>query len=523
MKSLRERLLAGTLLIAGIAEFLNHIDDIKKFFTHDPDVPPKVRIQYFDVKGYAISYLLQGFLDENLQKSLGGKPVVSKNMVFKQIEKLQSEYGEPPSEPLLSNELDESGLSKLPRSTYIMPFSIGRSYDITDDEFISNVFLGNPLRGADWSVAFNRGLTKNEISSSIKSKKIPVDYITFTKKLSCKELDYPATELLKRIDSENCLGMKFEVTAQYDQSCSDGWNGIVNIPGLSLELLILSNISDKPIKIDKIKYSSVNANGSNVFKDSQAAPQSDIVGDGTLLPSERLVIPIGLRFSQDSTQEGITEVFSQEEIRLNDIQINKGQDVNLEVYSSNENVRQTVGRIGLGDLKERYTKQEHTKNDGLPYIGTKLAIQSIDVDGVSQEVHPIRLGSMYISESVPGASCPYVTLVDKDGSKTSIGKTLVSRDNKSKQGWDVISLKEWPDSIIIEERDAETTYLKDIYLVCEHHNGIVETRKPVNPIKSDSDLKIDQGKDHAFQFDPLGIDMPCDSISMRINGYYVPK
>lgn len=54
--------------------------------------PPKFRVRYFDVEGYAIDFLMKGMVDEKMEKYLSGQPFIVPNEVFKEMKFLMEKF-----------------------------------------------------------------------------------------------------------------------------------------------------------------------------------------------------------------------------------------------------------------------------------------------------------------------------------------------------------------------------------------------------------------------------------------------
>lgn len=570
-------LLIFSIFVAGLTTFLTNFSTIRDFFTPTENPAPKIRVQYYTVGGHAISLLLVGALDPSLQKHLEGKPIIWQNTVFQELRTLHNTYAQQIMEYSDFSGLDftKEELEAFKKSTKLIPFSTYGAQQIIDlGKAFSSPEIGDPLKSPDWKISFKKEVPTTEITNDFKNGKIRLTSLIFTKRLSCKNaiiafdnFNYPVINFLKRNGINNCVDLDFNVTAQYfDDVCDDShhWIMSLDLPGLSMAIAVVQNISNDAIKIDSITFGKNIVDGIGPLSISKKLPDlKGTVGDGTLLPSDRLIIPLSLRFSDEFTDANhyyYDKTYKTSEIGEKEIDylIKKYPTVDLMSFTpppgyintfslstasptsaahvikptkNKHNAGKDVQPIVLASIpsewlrsKYGYTPTERILEAGLPYIGTILSPKNAVVNGLSQEIHGIETGGMYVSDFTSGASCPYLFAETTDGTTLPLGKILVGHDTFEKDAVDFRHIPTWPTKIIIKELDPETTYLSSVALICETENGEIFTQQSINNQLQGKVLAapIKQGEKSTIHFSSLPAGITCKNIFAKVGGYYIP-
>lgn len=565
-------LLILAAILAGISASTTHIKGLIEIFIPNEDPSPKFSVKYYTIGGHAISLLLTGTLEPSLQKQLGGRPIVWKNSVFDELRILHNKYALQSEDYI---EFSGAGLTaeqleSLNKTTKLIPFSTHHSFIAPNPETVFDLEqIGDPLKASGWKIAFIKERPVSEITAEINNGEIFLTRLLFSKRIPCRDaaivfekLNTPIASLLKENNGSACQDLDFQITAQYyDDECAgeQHWLVSVDMPGLEMSTAIIENISDKPITVKNLLLDVKKTNGIGLLSHSKIAPQvKGTIGDGTLQTKDRLIIPLSLRFStefHDTNYNPPLETYQYSEIGADkiDVLIAKHPTVNLMVMTSppetddakpetsdeeniepNESVTDTppslqpitFASMPSELLRTRYGfTPDENKNPELPYIGTILTPKTVEINGIKQEIHEIQLGGMYVSDSISGASCPYLFTKNADGGVVPLGKILVGHNQMAKDGVDARHLKSWPSTLLLKEIDPEVTHLRSAALICETTQGEIITRHSINDLQHNNQTAtiLKQGEEISLNFPPLPEKVVCKSVFARIGGYYIPE
>ncbi|MEH6434263.1 hypothetical protein [Massilia sp. DD77] len=505
------------------------------------DAPPLVRVQHFQVSGDAVSLMLMGKIDGKLKDLLGGRPIVWQNDIYRAAEALHRRFGRPLGANSFNESLSDAEAKSISSETPLISGAMQQSLGIPAEEAFAH--LGQPIMGKDWQIAFVEEMTPLEISEAMASGEMQASTVQFSKLIGCDKVlhllrstDAAEQDLYAELAKGACRGMKFAVTARYlDTSCGgQGWEVILTLPQIRMDVLVVQNISDKPIKINKI----VSPNHEPMR-----------VGDGTLLKEDRLIIPTGLSLansgganleptpvfplsrlrplttgldrsisfvttpeidtgaaaeedavapeslpSNDEATEGVEESESGESPGPNEsaapgqassseslptgetgttidtVAVNGAEVPSAQPDGEVQPRTVTVFALTAREILQRYGDAQLLASSSAS-IAPDYLVADLEVNGRRIAVDPISAGGTYISNSFPGGSCPRLYLLTNDGALRGIGKILVGRNAKALLGSNRRHLTEWPEQIIVRELDPETSYLHDVSVVCERPDG----------------------------------------------------
>lgn len=544
---------AAVLVGVAIVGFLGGPQKVAELVAEKEDTPPPVRVQYYSVSGHAISLLLVGKLDSQLSKVLGGKPIVWQNAVYDELRNLHNRFAQPLGNLALTTDDEE-----LRRISDSLAFIAAAAFREIDERSINmenavHTSLRDPLKGNGWKIAFAKETPKSELLAELKSGTLAASKLIFSKRLTCAE----GLELLKGTDvadfyqhvtQAGCKDLSFDVVAQFrDLGCGDaGWHLSLRLPRLELRLAVVQNITGKAIKLNKLRLRAVRANGVEALPPALAAKTVDgAVGDGTLVPEERLVVPLGLRFENaPGPRQSASDVQSYSASEVGNILQSKSSMANridlVGVFQAEDEsraggnpsdgqdprfVRRSIGQIELTRIIDSYGFTPREAMEQHAYIGTVLTPEKIVVNGIERDVHTVNLGGLYISDHYEGGSCPYVYARLAGEQRQFLGEILIGRDSESKSGTNLKSLPSWPQEIILSEEEDETTFLRSARAICETQAGEQHVRLPGNggALFSPGPHVIARGESVTLIFPPLDPQIRCETAFLEVSGYYIPR
>lgn len=565
-------ILAIGAVVAFVANFWEDIHKLRP--VEDP--PPLVRVQRFQVSGDAVSLMLIGKIDGRLKELLGGRPIVWQNGVYGAAKELHSRF----AKPLGSNTFDESFSGEEHKATSpqtpLISGAIGGLVALDAESTFS--LLGIPSEDRRWKISFIEEMTPSEISAAMAKGTMPAGSVAFSQLLNCDQAaklladsDMNEAGLYAELAQGKCERIRFPVVATYlDEACGGtGWSVDLFLPKLTMNVLVIQNISGKPAKINRI----IGLDGS-----------TNRVGDGTLLPEDRLIIPTGLHLEMtDESRELSTPTIplnklpktiaklkkpivfmASEELQLvpenvepssstdsgnadpaaqampseseTTTSVTKDRPVNENKSTSQEEVTEASPSSSASPVPGQkavfsLTPQQIADSYEVPSapssesekLTAEYVVSRLEVNGITIPVDPISAGGMYISNSFPGGSCPHLYMVADGKLPVYLGKILVGRSSKAHLGSDRRHLRTWPDKITVSEKDPEITYLHGIKVSCELDDGRV-VDSPGIPMAGvlRYPLIMHRGEEREFRFDKKIAEEQCSAMYVEVKGYYVP-
>lgn len=533
------------LAIAFLANLMKNLKD----FEPTADAAPVVRIQRFQVSGDAVSLMLLGKIDDRLKETLGGRPVVWQNDVYRATLDLHRRFARPLGANQISETLSDPERQSISADTPLIKGAIDQSIRIDPERAFA--LAGQPVEQQSWQIAFVEEMTAAELPPAILTGALPAPAVQFSKTISCKEAGdllraekAPESRLYAELAKDSCTDMKIPIIARFlDDSCGgEGWNVELILPRMSMSVLVIQNISGKPIKINKI----VGGDGSEKR-----------VGDGSLLPEDRLIIPtsLSLDIHQPEPDETLPTI-ALAKLSLPDenveqrIKFNSRAGVEEEAPASDENAENQTAEaaqvdstsedegeqseaavvtpvtekltpqfeLSVQQIRERYGDARSAATNRTNIV-PEYVVAKLEVDGMDVSVDPASAGGTYISNSYPGASCPHLYMAVEGKANVSLGKILVGRDSPARMGSNRRHLPSWPDKIIVAEHDPEITYLNGISLTCERADGTVH-REAAS--MAQFPVTLNRGEQIPFSFDKPAPVHNCQTIYVEVSGYYIP-
>ncbi|MBK6006845.1 hypothetical protein JJB11_12160 [Ramlibacter ginsenosidimutans] len=517
--------------------------------------PPSFRVRYFDISGHGISFLLIGKLDAHLQEVLGGRPVVWQNAVYAELRELHNEFAQSGMDPgyeFRSEALSQKQLAELPKNVALLPYAASEDIDLEPVPFIDEQ---KPWTSRDWVVSFREQATPNEIDSGLKSGEFPASSLLFSRDATCSEVadlvSHGAAEkddFLKHV-SAACGPFRIPLLAYFkDAGCGEGgWALTAILPRLSLRVAVIEPIGGKPIRISKIEQEQTF--GPLSARAGQKETTLGRVGDGTLAPEERLVVPLNLTFeagARAGTPEIAktiprqrlkhTEGYPDQEVSfVGDLVFVKPEATGPAAAASGgsepgaqsdqpgaDQKGSEIFRMKPATLFARYGVAPAIDTRVSPGITSSVKLTGMVVNNVKYPVEQVKAGATYITAEFEGGSCPRVYMEGLNAPMVQVGKILTGRDSLAKAGSNRLHLAYWPSRLQIVESEPETTHLEDLKVVCEGQDG---AREVIEAVRDDKPMTawpvvLEKGQSAAFVFEPEPHD--CTTIFVDARGYYIP-
>lgn len=568
-----------SVVVAGGAKLVESLRSIYlTTIKEQPEASPKIRAQYMVLEGHSLPLLIDGRLAEPLAKKLGGTPIVWKNDVYDELNVLYTKYSIDKSKSDYELFINEQGqhfdLGKLPETFRFMPGTVltdfhGLRFDVPSVGSDSKDAILSA--GPPWIFKLvtdpNKLEAPSEVLERLKAGIIWDSNLTMMKNLNCldgiklmSDVGSAHQEFYQHVTEKVCPQEFFFVQKKLDV-CRKKWSVELIAPTLKIRVLIVQNIGERAVKLEQIRLGQSSA-GPTFKLGPESGTKDYQVGDGTLLQTERLVIPLELFLSHDR-QTGVRDEFLRP-IRLSkvDVQAALAGKPSVEIVSSESawlaNVASEMLDLGsqAGELKGSQEKNEsggatigkNSKNNvdeqsTLPVaqlgaftpdfsipttifpIGTKFNPKSIVIDRVRTPLHTLNGGGMLISASNSSGSCPYLSATDSQGKSSLLGNVLTGRSNAGKAGSFSKWVPEWPVSFKISELEDEVSHLSNVEFVCRQEHGSEEvfSSADFSRIRGNrSAVKLESGEGVSFSVPHELTSLLCADRYVRVTGFYIP-
>lgn len=526
--------------------------------------PIEVKMRYYTFKGHSISMLLKGELTDKYKQILGGTPNVWQNDVYKELVNMENKFGTTSrvGDGVISFENPHENIPDKYLDFTVLPgtFKFYKDYLVDWDEFtqIAEKFPVNLTDG--WAINFHRNpyidYSDGDQISMYSNGKIHAQSISFTRIVNKEQaLEYlketynksqfqdyllekgyiSDTERKKALEyfkeagnnyhfykylTENgCPKDLFEAELTYE-ACGDFWTLDIDFPLMTLQALIIENVSGKPIKISDLK-GKIRGGDKLVTLHPELEVKGDFektIGDGIFRQDELLIIPTNIIFTRQPAGQQEFEEYDHEVLDIDSIytELNESLDKHgkYEVISSffKDTTVYEIPKNTLASLLNNRSKKNPTED----YYYMSQTVDSFKVNGKKTKVYSVDEGSMFISHGSEAGSCPFI--FDQDG--YSMGNVLTGRITRDKEGLYSKVLPFAGSQFEIRELENEISYIKWVRMKCTSKEGEVWYLDSVNEIlnpKNNEYIVLKKGERVEVKFDPQKIGY---SNELEVYGYY---
>ncbi|WP_417913708.1 hypothetical protein [Candidatus Electronema sp. JM] len=494
--------------------------------------PPKFRVRYFDVEGYAIDFLMKGIVDEKMEKYLSGQPFIVPNEVFKEMKFLMGKFSTHTEIPHLIDK-DHNYLEVEIKGKYLGIIDL--NIDIESDQYT----LSSIESESDWNFYWTGGQDdKDKYLREIKKRKINAKYFSFWKFADKKYLNKFTREFsetgsirLYNFVTEKYLPPDFSIVNLNYFPCPTGvWmiNLINRIP--VLKVAVIENISKSQIEIGNFFLRKNSNEQLRTREEDFAVIEKMNIKKEYLFPlrmlasGEKILIPLDIYFKYNKwNKEFISNLLSKNNIpdEINKI---KGTEPVSVIEESNRDDIPGIKSIPLRYFKEIINrKRVDTSVDKEFIYGTSISVEQVAVDG---KIYPFRKNDeksfvLYYSSEV--GSCPYAYTYSPEIKQwISEGHILYGKSSKRREGWDSIKLKRFTGKVIIKENDPEVSFIDFLRIRVKTDDGKEEVLLPKQSLLRLEDqkyLKMKQGEQIEVEFDGFQ-EKAGSTFYLESKGYY---
>lgn len=236
------------------------------------------------------------------------------------------------------------------------------------------------------------------------------------------------------------------------------------LPRAALRVAVLQNISAKPLSIKTFRIrenanAALRAAAAEETEMSAAEARSAALVPMDIIPGEKVAIPLAMLFVHD--EEEIEEFGGPSSTSAADA------DSVARTFS--------IPRSAVRAL--RAPRGKAISADAQYFYGPSMEVERVELREAS---YPFRRRST-VATVIKGVaeigSCPFVMTHSAQGWKTE-GVILAGRDEPRKKGTDALRLSQFDGSIVIDEREPETSYIESVVI---HATGPDGARLVLHP------------------------------------------
>jgi hypothetical protein len=497
--------------------------------------PPKFRVRYFDVEGYAIDFLMKGMVDEKMEKDLAGQPFIVPNEVFKEINFLIEKFSRPTDLSILRDSKD-NWLEKEVKGKYLGIIDI--DFSIKADQRILSSIESDGYWNLHWKGdEYDR---KKYISNLEKGKINANDFLAWKfidkRYLNLFHRDNDNTNEIKLYDfiTEKYLPSDFSIVILNYNACPAGvWELTLANRIPVLKVAVVENITNSPIEIGEFSLKKnlnkqlVERQDNNDILAKMSIRKESLFPLKILAPKEKILIPLELYFEYNKWNKDFIKRISVKFNPPNELrEIKNMKYIHITEEKEMDNIPM-IKKISLQTLREFLDKEITDVSVEKEFIyGTSISIEQIAIDG---KIYPFRKfdEKAFILHSMSEqGSCPYAYTYSPEIKQwLSEGHILYGKSSKRKEGWDSIKLKRFTGKVIIKENDPEVSFIDLLRIRVKNSDGKEQVLLPKQAVLRSEDqqyLTMKQGDQTEVEFDGFQ-ENAGSTFYLESKGYYEVK
>lgn len=301
-----------------------------------------------------------------------------------------------------------------------------------------------------------------------------------------------------------------------------GWGLNSLIRDFELEIVVLENISENPIKIGSLYYYENNTKGVVEYNEfekniNKKEKISSIYPSEFLRIDEKLIIPIKINF----VDSGLSNFFR------------KNKDYLPIVDSTTEENKNGIIKYynpyGISEEEEKNylfsKKASLIKDEKYPVIPERftflkaIKLKSIDLDDKNYLLREANWKQFNLFTALERGSCPYIyTKKDNLSPWINEGTILVGATSQELETTEIKELNDYHGKIKISELEDEIFFLKSLKIILRKNNKIV--KEIIHHSLSKKPIIITKGNPSIFDKNIKNIDF--NKVTLQMRGYYIP-
>jgi hypothetical protein len=456
-----------------------------------PDSPGPLVIRYYSLSGQAIDFLLRyREVDPHFARAFGGQPFIIRNAVYDTAAKVTARFGVEFNatyllNSALPNKFDtERDREQLASSLQRKKVFVAAKNDLpvwnfstpTQDRIVNELKIGKewnvtPESGKNGRFPFNLDFWRNLkatdqtwLTSETPGNDTVAAYVHMAAYLGGNSVPPGFAFCLASYEPDGCPDFESRLVPRY-----------ARLDVAVIENTSLSNLDIGTFDISEVagslRFSSVDAGRLRGTK-KRLVP---LFAQGVLKPHERLLVPIGLRFTyqdyfEEAEKEGQTEAIKfvappgGENLRLR--KFLRANNTSIEVGLSKKT---TIGHDALVAIANRTWAEPQVHEDF--FYGPHISLISVFVNGKQELLRDGPVSTVAYFGGADVGSCPTVYGWTSKSAWTRFGHILTKRPNLRLAGTDYLRLWAGTNMIDIREEELETSHIDDVYIIARTDQG----------------------------------------------------
>ena len=299
--------------------------------------------------------------------------------------------------------------------------------------------------------------------------------------------------------------------------------GDLYLPDMSLVVLAIENAGDEKMGFSKVAYQENETEGLRYLVDDFATLDNSItqiaekmLPSQELNPGERFVLPLYVFFDHTAFFNRLG-VHTDGAMWFNAVPFRE-YDYNMEASDnaqSNSELAVDYQRSAPAPDSLRFVLGSSLRPDALWVGNVKYPVRAFD---------PERL--FWYQDVMAGASCPFVYTFNLQTEQwEDQGVIIDGFDKKNEEAWDEKQLPNFNGSVLIKEKEPETSFLNCLRVHLYGQAGKEEVlRATAGELKKDdtSYIRLDEGEEMMVSFEDRKTDFVVNRVVLHAKGYYLP-
>ncbi len=487
--------------------------------------PPKFRVRYFDVEGYAIDFLMKGMVDEKMEKDLAGQPFIVPNEIFKEINFIMDNFMRSSNAEYLTGENKKR--FEINKNTFSSLVSDILDYDVMANKEI----LSDVKNDSSWNLRWRECGDKEKIITDIKQGNISAFCFSLWKFAKNSDLNIFKDNNLSfyKYITKNNHPADFSIIDIGYPTCTYEWGVGLISRNAAIRVAIIENISNSTIKIGEFFARKNNAlrlmerNANIDILNRKNIERINMFPMSYLRTGEKILIPLEVYFKYDKEKKKFIKKFYNDNEQAVDL-INSSK---INKFSINEDTDGQMGEMSHESLIKFVNKKK--KNIAIEKeftYGPSLSIEKIEVDGKLYQFRKYDEKTFVLYGGRETGSCPYAYTYSAEIKQwLSEGHILYGKSSKRKEGWDSIKLKRFTGKVIIKENDPEVSLIDLLRIRVKNSDGKEQVLLPKQAVLRSEDqqyLTMKQGDQTEVEFDGFQ-ENAGSTFYLESKGYYEVK
>lgn len=308
--------------------------------------------------------------------------------------------------------------------------------------------------------------------------------------------------------------MRGEVTAP----AHGGYELLLVLPRVKLLIALISNTSGRAIRLEGALMRKLHVPGFTPETEGRRRMDATPATIARLLPGDvveaggRIVVPLGLSLEKPAQD---LELWTSTD-RSKEIAASIAKAAPERRIAIIDTCHQSLFSIAARDLPPHSPRRA---DPGQYLFGPQLRLQSLSIDGVTQEVHQYDRSFTVMASGDSKGSCPYLFAAGDDRKMWSLGEVLVGAVGTHRSVSEVRELPAGTRWAMISERQDEVTYLQRIDLRYVGPRGSIRVVSVFDKDTAGGPKILANQQDFRFAVAEANAG---ERVEILVDGYYIP-